>query len=59
MVEKSKMKLFKKCRSCGLDCTIVRARATEKVADSAKKKVVEVMFGEGKPKYGTDNCPKR
>lgn len=59
MAEKSKMKMFKKCRSCCLDCTVVRAMATEKIADGDKKKTVEAMFGEGKPKYGTDTCPKR
>ncbi len=55
----NKTKQYKKCRSCNLDCVIVRARATEKVADNKKNEVIKVMFGEGEPKYNTQNCPKR
>lgn len=56
----NKPKTFKKCRSCGLDCTVVRARAIEKVVSEVeRRKIIVSMFGDSKPKYGTDNCPKR
>lgn len=55
----NKTKQYRKCKSCNLDCVIVRARAVEKIVDCKKKEVLESMFGEGNPKYSMQNCPKR
>ena len=52
-------KAGKKCRGCGLDCSILRAIALDKISDSERKERAIAMFGSEKPKYTQENCPKR
>jgi len=55
---KAKSKTNKRCRGCGLDCSIVRAVALADVPDSQKKEKSIAMFGSEKPKYEPGVCPK-
>lgn len=57
--KKEKTKTSKKCRGCGLDCSIVRAIALVDVPDSQKREKAIAMFGSAKPKYEPATCPKR
>ena len=56
---KEKKKSNKRCRGCGLDCSIVRAVALKDIPDSQKKEKAVIMFGSEKPKYEPATCPKR
>jgi len=59
MTNKSKAKSNKRCRGCGLDCSVVRAVALADVPDSQKKEKAIAMFGSDKPKYEPATCLKR
>ena len=56
---KVKAKSSKKCKGCGLDCSIVRAVALKDTPDSMKKEKAVIMFGSAKPRYEPATCPKR
>lgn len=55
----TKAKTNKKCRGCGLDCSIVRGIALAGIPDSQKKEKAIAMFGSEKPKYIPETCIKR
>lgn len=55
----TKAKSSKKCRGCGLDCSIVRTIALADVPDSKKKEKAVAMFGSEKPRYTPETCSKR
>lgn len=49
----------KKCKSCGLDCIIVRGLAVAGLPDSKKPEKLKAMYGDTKPAYNPENCKKR
>ena len=57
--KQTKAKSNKKCRGCGLDCSIVRGVALAGVPDSQKKEKAIAMFGSAKPMFTPDTCQKR
>ncbi len=61
MTNKSKVKskTSKRCKGCGLDCSIVRGVALAGVPDSQKKEKAIAMFGSAKPMFTPDTCQKR
>lgn len=58
-VKKAPMKVGRKCHTCSFDCTVTRAMSVEKLPDNKKKDAIKAQFGEDKPRYGIDTCPKR
>jgi hypothetical protein len=58
-IKEKKGKTSKKCRGCGLDCSIVRGVALTGVPDSQKKEKAIAMFGSEKSKYTPETCIKR
>lgn len=57
--EEKKKKNLKKCRGCGLDCSIMRAIALAGIPDSQKKEKAIALFGSENPKYVPATCQKR
>ncbi len=50
----------KKCKTCSLDCVVTRAIATESARNEATRdEVIKAMFGEKKPSYTSETCPKK
>lgn len=56
---KGKDKKSKKCKSCSLDCSIIRADALGTVSVSEKKERNIALFGSEKAKYTKETCPKK
>lgn len=54
-----KTKVGKKCRDCGLDCSIVRGTALAGIPDSQKREKAIAMFGSAKPMFTPDTCRKK
>jgi hypothetical protein len=64
MVDKTKNKKcsterYKRCAKCTLDCSFIRTIALEKFPDNEKGSMEKSMFGDDKPKYSLQTCPKR
>ncbi len=56
---KKKQLVNKLCARCSLDCIVVRALAVEQIPDSKRAEFLKNRFGEGKPIYTRDTCPKK
>lgn len=56
---KKKKTINRLCGRCSLNCTIVRALSVEQIPDSKRAEFLKNRFGEGKPVYSSENCPKK
>lgn len=48
----------KKCKNCGLDCSVVRALSVINLPESMKSEGLKAIYGDTKPVFNLENCKK-